>query len=100
LSLALPYGKFLRMTLTEYLSTHKLTPADFAGRMGKPVSTVTRLLNGERKPGSELLQAIVDATAGEVLPNDFFNLPPQPKRGAAWPEDIERPAAQGDGEAA
>jgi transcriptional regulator with XRE-family HTH domain len=100
LSSPLPYGKFVRMTLTEYLSAHKLSPADFAGRMGKPVSTVTRLLNGERKPGSELLQAILDATNGEVLPNDFFNLPTQANKGAEWPAGVERPAAKSDGEAA
>lgn len=63
------------MTLNEYLSTHKMSPADFAGRMGKPVSTVTRLLNGERKPGFELLAAIAEATGNEVQPNDFFHLP-------------------------
>lgn len=73
--MVLPYGKFVVMTLPEYLAANKLTPAEFAARMRKPVSTVTRLLNGERKPGYELLQAVVEATNGAVQPNDFFHLP-------------------------
>jgi len=63
------------MTLSEYLAEQSLPPSSFASRIGVPASTIARLLNGERKPGLDLLKKIADATDGAVMPNDFLTSP-------------------------
>ena len=40
--------------------------------MGKPASTISRVLNGDREPSLSLLRDISEATNGEVTPNDFM----------------------------
>lgn len=62
------------MTLHEYLTSRNLKPSVFAGEIGVPASTITRILSGERSPGLDLLKLIRDNTDGAVSPNDF--LPP------------------------
>lgn len=44
--------------LQTYLSDNQLSPSDLARRLNCSVSTVTRLLKGERKPGLTLAQNI------------------------------------------
>ena len=69
------------MKLDAYLKREQITPSEFATRMGKPASTVTRLLNGERSATMDLLEAIHLASRGAVTPNDF--LPSQIKKSGA-----------------
>lgn len=64
------------MKLADYLKAENLSPSVFADRLGKPASTITRLLKGERSPNLDLLAEIKTATGGKVTPNDF--LPDQP----------------------
>jgi len=60
------------MRLETYLAENGLKPSEFAARMGKPASTISRLLNGEREPSMALLREIKLATGGLVTPNDFL----------------------------
>lgn len=69
------------MKLDAYLKREKITASEFAARMGKPASTVTRLLNGERSATMDLLEAVRVASHGAVMPNDF--LPQQIKKARA-----------------
>lgn len=62
------------MTLEQYLSERNIKPSAFAAEIGVAASTITRIMNGERSPGLELLALIRDKTGGAVTPNDF--LPP------------------------
>lgn len=64
------------MKLADFLKAENLLPSVFAVRLGTPASTVTRLLNGERSPGLDLLAKIKQATDGKVTPDDF--MPSQP----------------------
>jgi hypothetical protein len=49
--------------------------ADFADRLGKPLTTIWRYINGERIPSREIMSDIITLTKGEVTPNDFYKLP-------------------------
>jgi len=60
------------MTLADYIKAKQTTASRLAGEVGVPVSTITRLLRGERKPGIDLVSRIVDATNGEVTAEDFM----------------------------
>jgi transcriptional regulator with XRE-family HTH domain len=71
------------MTLHEYLSSRDLKPSAFAAEIGVPASTITRILNGERSPGLELMRVIRDKTAGAVTPNDFLPALAPTETGAA-----------------
>jgi hypothetical protein len=64
------------MTLSEYLSTNKITQAAFAESIGATQQAVGYWVGGERCPQLRLMQRITDATNGAVTPNDF--LPPAP----------------------
>lgn len=72
------------MTLQEYLSSTDKKPSAFAAEIGVPASTITRILNGERTPGLELMELIHQKTAGQVQPNDFMrgDRPATPERAA------------------
>lgn len=48
--------------LQTYLDENQMTPSDLARRLNCSVSTVTRLLGGERKPGLLLAQNISRVT--------------------------------------
>jgi transcriptional regulator with XRE-family HTH domain len=60
------------MKLSTYLAENKLSPAQFAAKLNKPASTISRLIKGEREPGIVLLREISEATNGAVTPNDFL----------------------------
>lgn len=49
-----------------------MTATAFAKKADLDVSTVTRVINGERRPDWSTLGKILDATNGEVTPNDFI----------------------------
>ena len=61
------------MKLDSYLQKHNLKPSQFAASLGKPASTITRILNGTRLPSFGLMREIADATGGEVTANDFMD---------------------------
>ncbi|ODA67640.1 hypothetical protein A7A08_01675 [Methyloligella halotolerans] len=69
------------MRLAQYLKSTGERPADFAKRIGRSPSTITRLLPGEdgtapkRLPGWQLLREIAKATQGAVTANDFLDEP-------------------------
>jgi TorA maturation chaperone TorD len=60
------------MRLQAYLEQERLSASQFAGRIGRAVSTVTRIINGETTPEPETIAKIVAATGGAVQPNDLF----------------------------
>ncbi len=59
------------MTLTEYLTTHRITAAQFAALIGRSKSFVSRIRTGDAAPSLETLQAIQRVTGGQVTPADF-----------------------------
>lgn len=69
------------MKLAEYLSEKQTTASWLAGEVGVPVSTIIRLIRGERKPGIDLVARITAATNGAVSAEDFFPHPAQPQQG-------------------
>jgi TorA maturation chaperone TorD len=60
------------MRLQEYLDRKNITASQFAGQIGRAVSTVTRIARGEATPEPGTLAKIVAATGGAVQPNDLF----------------------------
>lgn len=68
------------MKLAAYVSKHFASPADFARKVGHPVSTVIKWLRDERCPRPEAMRKISTVTKGAVTANDFY---PQPKKKAS-----------------
>ena len=62
------------MTLADFLQTENMTQSQLAARLSVSVSTVTRILNGKRGPGFELMREIANVTDGRVTPNDFVGV--------------------------
>lgn len=62
------------MKLETYLQRENLSASQFSKQLGRPSSTVTRLLHGQRNPGPELMLQILAATKGAVTPNDFLDV--------------------------
>lgn len=64
------------MKLSEWLAREKesrgLTQSEFAKGMEMDPSTITKALNGQRRPDWATLEKISKATGGEVMPNDFL----------------------------
>ena len=60
------------MTLAEFLKINKLTATEFAARIERSISTVTRAAKGEVIPDIDTMQAIRLETNGQVQPNDFY----------------------------
>lgn len=63
------------MHLSEYLSANDLTATDFAVKIKRHKSTVTRLVKRASRPDHDTMQRILDVTGGAVTPNDFFEAP-------------------------
>lgn len=59
------------MKLSEYLRRQKLTHQAFADKIGRNVSTVSRLARDLTYPDWQTMTAIELATGGKVTPNDF-----------------------------
>lgn len=62
------------MNLDDYLKSTDQTEDAFAKRIGVSQPAVHRYRTG-RIPTPDVMQKIVEATAGSVTPNDFFGLP-------------------------
>lgn len=65
------------MTLSEWLRSQNMSHEEFAERIGRDRSAVTRYVNGTRMPRREVLEQIADVTDGAVTANDFVE-PPAP----------------------
>ena len=61
------------MKLSDWLEMKNLTASAFADQVRVSVSTVTRCMNGQRRPEWPTLEAIFKATNGAVTPNDFLS---------------------------
>lgn len=62
------------MTLADWLKRENLSPTDFGKRIGKAQATISRYATGKRIPEPEIMALIVEATGGDVTPNDFYGL--------------------------
>lgn len=60
------------MKLADFLRTKEIRAADFARQIGVSRQNVSRWALGHVIPRPEEMRRIVEATTGEVTPNDFF----------------------------
>ena len=60
------------MTLEKYMRAHGYTDNKFADQIGVSRVAVTLYRNGLRIPRPAVMERIVDATDGQVKPNDFY----------------------------
>jgi transcriptional regulator with XRE-family HTH domain len=60
------------MKLDQFIKQHGMTQTQFAKRTGLSVSSISRIVNGEREPSLRVMQIIYRATDGKVRPDDFF----------------------------
>ena len=60
------------MRLTEYLAQKQISDAVFSEQIGVSRQALHRYKAGERTPKPSVMRKIVQATGGEVAPNDFF----------------------------
>ena len=63
------------MRLDNWLKKENQTKAWFARRIGVATSTIVRIIGEDRAPTHQIMERIIQGTGGEVLPNDFFDLP-------------------------
>lgn len=61
------------MKLSQFLSDHKMSVAEFATRIGVRRQAVHRYQQG-RIPDRETMEMIIRETNGTVTPNDFYPL--------------------------
>lgn len=59
------------MKLSDFLSEHQISQADFANRIGATQAAVSRYLDGKRMPRRYHLARIKEATGGSVTADDF-----------------------------
>jgi putative transcriptional regulator len=62
------------MNLASYLKIKNVGRREFAALIGVSEVAVTRYLKGDRVPRQKHLMRIVEATNGEVTPNDFMGV--------------------------
>lgn len=62
------------MKLSDWLEKQGLKPSQFAKKIGKSSSTITRIINGEHRPSLALMDLICETTNGAVAPNDFASV--------------------------
>lgn len=63
------------MRLSDFLSINGISNSDFALQIGTSKVSVGRYTSGRVVPRSEIMSKIVEATNGQVTPNDFYELP-------------------------
>ena len=64
----------ISMLLSTYLERKKISPGDFAQRVGVSAEAVRLYLNGKRIPRTRTMEKISEVTDGKVQPNDFFSV--------------------------
>jgi transcriptional regulator with XRE-family HTH domain len=93
------------MKLAEYLRREEMTGEQLAVMAGMPSSTISRILNGRRRPGLDVMQRIARATGYRVSALEDF-VPEEPSSdggGASTPGIIRagrRPLGMPGGSAA
>ncbi len=60
------------MTLGDYLEANGITAAAFAAKVDVSPVAVHRYVRRGRVPERDVMQRIVDATSGQVRPDDFY----------------------------
>ena len=60
------------MTLSDYLASHNVKPAEFAEAVKVKPQTVYRYLDGSRRPKPEKIAAIANYTQNKVQLADWF----------------------------
>jgi transcriptional regulator with XRE-family HTH domain len=65
------------MKLAEYLRREDMTGEQLAAKAGMPSSTISRILNGRRRPGLQVMQRIARATGYRVSALEDF-VPEEP----------------------
>jgi len=63
------------MKLKTYMLENCIGPSKLAQTLGVNHATVIRYRDGARIPSPAIMLKIVQATDGDVQPNDFFNIP-------------------------
>lgn len=63
------------MKITDWLTTNKISDAEFASRIGVSRQALWRYKSGERIPKRDIIERILHETDGEVRPADFFSIP-------------------------
>lgn len=76
----LPIDKFIAIwqvspmeKLKTHISDNYPNLSAYAVELGVSVSTVTRLLRGERQPGLDLLERIEGESGGKITAQDFYS---------------------------
>jgi transcriptional regulator with XRE-family HTH domain len=69
------------MKLGEWLSLHGMSQQAFAEAAGLSQGAIARFVLGRRMPNRLAMRKIIDATDGQVMPNDFHDID-QPKDAA------------------
>jgi len=62
------------MRLDDWLAINSTSRSEFAVKIGATDIAVGRYVTGLRLPNREAMRRIYQATAGEVMPNDFYEL--------------------------
>jgi hypothetical protein len=60
------------MKLDEYLKSKELSSAKFGEKIGVSGRSVDYYRNLQRQPRRHVMEAILDATKGQVTANDFY----------------------------
>lgn len=60
------------MKLSDFLSEHKLSHAEFGRKIERSAAAVSRYVSGSRIPRPDDMVKIIDVTGGAVTPNDFL----------------------------
>ena len=60
------------MKLKQYIRQARMTQTQFAKQTGLSMSSVSRMISGERQPSLRVMQIIYQATDGKVRADDFF----------------------------
>jgi len=68
------------MRLIDWISREKVTPSQFASRIGVTQAAMHRYLHARRIPTRAIMLRIYDATDGKVAPNDWYGFPAGKKK--------------------
>ena len=60
------------MKLKQYIRQARMTQTQFAKQTGLSLSSVSRIINGERQPSLRVMQIIIRATDGKGRADDCF----------------------------
>ena len=60
------------MKLKQYIRQSRMTQTQFAKQTGLSLSSVSRIISGERQPSLRVMQIIYQVTNGKVKADDFF----------------------------